>query len=129
MYLLEWQSQDLNPQPMFLITALLQQSPGFVDAELFPYERLPFTITSNVAENVCARASLDPRYEFLKMKEMCLRALTSAVSGSPPHRPVPGDLSCSNRAGTSSPAADLDFEGGQVPSRMWGTWDIDLPNL
>ena len=31
-----------------------------------------------------ARASLDPRYEFLKMKEMCLRALTSAVSGSPP---------------------------------------------
>ena len=60
-YLLEWQSQDLNPEPMFLITALFQQSPGFIDTELFLYERLPFTIMSNIAENVCAHASLDLR--------------------------------------------------------------------
>ena len=60
-YLLEWQSQYLNPEPMFLITVVFQQSPGFIDTELFLYERLPLTITSNVAENVCRCASLDPR--------------------------------------------------------------------
>ena len=60
-YLLEWQSQYLNPEPMFLITVVFQQSPGFIDTELFLYERLLLTITSNVAENVCRCASLDPR--------------------------------------------------------------------
>ena len=60
-YLVEWQSQYLNPESMFLITVVFQQSPGFIDTELFPYERLPFTIMNNVAENVCTCASLDPR--------------------------------------------------------------------
>ena len=64
-----------------------------------------------------------------EFKEMCLRAPHICGVGSPPLRPVPGNLSCSDRAGTSSLAAELDFEGGQVPSRMWGTWDIDLLNL
>lgn len=129
-YLLEWQSQDLNPEPMFLITVLFQQSPGFIDTELFLYERLPFTIMSNVSENACAHASLDLREEFLKTssRRCVFEPLSSVVSGSPPLRPVLGNLSCSDRAGTSL-AAELHFEGGQVPSRKWGTQAIDLLNL